>query len=106
MFMVSDGERTSIEQLEKTTVLVSSPFPLFPSFSSVDDRNYPMPGRIGDASDLIGSVYVQDGKVSSLSLSILFLSSPKDQAHLPSPLLASAPRFNPKPTRPCQVTAF
>ncbi|KAL7415523.1 hypothetical protein BDY24DRAFT_381412 [Mrakia frigida] len=28
-----------------------------------DDRNYPMPGRIGDPSDLIGSVYVQDGEI-------------------------------------------
>ncbi|CED84915.1 Phosphoinositide-specific phospholipase C [Phaffia rhodozyma] len=28
-----------------------------------DDRNYPMPSRTGEPEDLIGSVYVKDGKV-------------------------------------------
>lgn len=32
-----------------------------------DDRNPGLPGRVGDADDLLGSFYVQDGKVPFLS---------------------------------------
>lgn len=38
-----------------------------PKADNVDERAIPPAGRIGETEDLIGSVFVQDGKVSSSS---------------------------------------
>lgn len=39
-----------------------------------DERAIPPAGRIGETEDLIGSVFVQDGKVSNLSISDLAIT--------------------------------
>lgn len=61
---------TSVESVCKHGEILN-PFPVAcPMLSHPDDRNYPQPGRIGDPSDLIGSVLCSGGKVRT-SLSFL-----------------------------------
>ena len=61
---------------------------------SVDDRNIPPLGRVGDPDDILATVLVQDSNVKG-SLAILSLLS----AH------TSVDRFSPKHINPCRPIA-